>query len=374
MVVSPSRNQGIDALRGASIVLVVMLHLAIRLPLSRTDLAMIAPRWVLNALCYNGAESVLVFFVISGFLIAGNAIDRWGSLGTPRMRAFYVRRAARILPCLLALVAVISALDLLRVPDYTITRADQSLPGAIFAALSFHLNWYESYSNYLPASWDVLWSLSVEEVFYIVFPLACLFAARGSAPLVALLILLAASLPVTRGAIHGNELLREKAYLPGMAAIATGVLAAMAVRRWRPGRQWQLVLKTSGVLCWLCVMLAEDFIWPHLGESTMLVLTVGSASLLVGLYGSPRLRLPGFGWLRAFGRLSYEVYLTHMFVVFTALDLFHAAGLPDRVGYLLYPAVLAGSLGVGVVVARALSQPAEAWVRLRWQPRQAVLF
>jgi peptidoglycan/LPS O-acetylase OafA/YrhL len=358
-----SRNQGIDLLRGVSIVLVIMHHLAIRMPLARTAVSAVLPARLLNALCWNGGEAVVVFFVISGFLITSHALDRWRSLGRPRIAGFYVRRAARILPCLLALVAILALLDLAGVPHYTITRADQSLPGAMFAALTFHLNWYEASSGYLPANWDVLWSLSVEEVFYLGFPLACLLARRSPTPLVVLLILLAASLPATRGAISGNELLREKAYLPGMAAIATGVLAALAIHGRTLPRRCSAALVAVGAAAWLGIMGAEDLIWPRLGESTMLILTGGTACALVGLHGMPRATLPCSAWLRAFGRLSYEAYLTHMFVVFTALTLFHQAGMPDRCEYLLYPAVLAAALWLAALVAHHVSQPAERRVR-----------
>jgi peptidoglycan/LPS O-acetylase OafA/YrhL len=197
-----ARNHGIDLLRGLSILLVVLHHTGLRIPLKRTVLGDWLPHRLLDALNYNGGEAVAVFFVISGFLITRNALERWGRLGVIHVRAFYVRRAARIVPCLLLLVAVLSVLDLLSVPDYVIVRATQSLPRAIMAALGLHLNWYEGQTGYLPGGWDVLWSLSIEEVFYLGFPLACLLTRQGRVLAVPLTVL-ALSLPFTHAALAG---------------------------------------------------------------------------------------------------------------------------------------------------------------------------
>ena len=98
-----SRNSGIDLLRGLSILFVILNHLGLRIPLKKTALADVLPGWFLSRLNYNGYEAVFVFFVISGFLIAGNALQRWGGLERIDLRAFYARRFARIMPCLLAL-------------------------------------------------------------------------------------------------------------------------------------------------------------------------------------------------------------------------------------------------------------------------------
>ena len=72
----PARNPGIDLLRGLAIVLEVFNHLGLRIPLEKSALAGVLPRWLLNRLNWNGYEAVYVFFVISGFLIAGNALRR----------------------------------------------------------------------------------------------------------------------------------------------------------------------------------------------------------------------------------------------------------------------------------------------------------
>ena len=102
-------------------------------------LAEFLPRWVLGALIYSGYEAVFVFFVISGFLITTNALSRWGSLGQIKLNDFYLQRAARIL----LLLVVFSARHLLGVTNYAIERPGQSLAGALFSALTLHLNWYD---------------------------------------------------------------------------------------------------------------------------------------------------------------------------------------------------------------------------------------
>ncbi|HVZ31978.1 MAG TPA: acyltransferase family protein, partial [Polyangiaceae bacterium] len=115
-----------------------------------------------------------MFFVISGFLITTNSLGRWGSLPAVDARRFYQLRFARIAPTLAMLLAVLSVLHLAGVEGYTINTERATLPRALLAAATFHLNWFEAVRGfYLPPSWDVLWSLSVEESFYLIFPLAC---------------------------------------------------------------------------------------------------------------------------------------------------------------------------------------------------------
>lgn len=366
------RNPGIDLLRGLAILLVVFNHLGLRIPLKKTALADVLPGWFLSRLNYNGYEAVFVFFVISGFLIAGNALRRWGSLERIDVRAFYARRFARIVPCLLVLIVVLSVLHLLAVQDYTISRAGQSLPGAIWAALGLHLNWYEGHTGYLPGNWDVLWSLSIEEVFYIGFPLVCLLTRRLWV-LVPMLLLLALSMPWTHAALRGNEIWQEKAYLPGMSAIAIGVLGALLAARSAtlPARTTSL-LGSLGAIGLVAATMDGAVMWHLLRDGYMLLLALSALCLLLACeqrqrHGAWR-AWRGLDWLRLWGRLSYEIYLTHMFVVFAVVRLFKLAGGDMRLGVLWYLLTLPLCLILGAMVERWLSTPCERWLRTRLSP------
>lgn len=360
------RDPGIDTLRGLAIVLVVLHHIAIRFPLKGTALAQWLPKPLRYALTTMGYEAVFVFFVVSGFLTAGNSLRRWGSLQAIDARRFYRQRFARIVPGLLAVVLVLSGMHLAGVPDFVIDGPGQSLPRAAAAALGLHLNWYEGATGYLPGAWDVLWSLSIEEAFYLAFPLLCL-GLRPAGVLAAFLALLVLAMPWLRAMGGINEIWLEKSYGPGLSAIALGVLAACAAHERLVSQALALVLGLAGLGGLLSVLLAEGWLWPRLGHGVMLLLAGASAALLLACDAARRhgvsLALPGLGWLRAWGRLSYEIYLTHMFVVLAAVALARHWQAPPAHAPLWYLPVLAVSWGLGAVVARTFTGPCERWLR-----------
>jgi peptidoglycan/LPS O-acetylase OafA/YrhL len=362
-----TRNPGIDCLRGLSIVLVILNHIGLRMRLSQGVLAQFLPESFLNSLNFNGSEAVFIFFVISGFLITSNSLARWGSLGAIHLRSFYVRRAARILPCLLILIAVLSVLHLARVQGYVIDRAGQSLPRAISSAIGLHLNWYEGKTGYLPANWDVLWSLSIEEVFYLGFPLVCLFV-RKQWILAPALALLALSLPISLASIIGNPIWKEKAYLPGMAAIAIGVLGALIAAHYRPKRQGILLtLQVFGACGIVAVLFFESKLWLFLGHGTLLLLTFSTICLILAFHwrgiDNTHWAIRRAARLQSFGRLSYEIYLTHMFVILTLVRIFKSSGASVKWGIIWYIPVLELSWLLGWAVAKYISTPSDKYIR-----------
>jgi peptidoglycan/LPS O-acetylase OafA/YrhL len=371
------RLDGIDVLRGLSIFAVILLHILIRFAGMHVRLGWDWPMYTRHFVFLNGGNGVTTFFAVSGFLITLTSLRRFGSLATIRPRAFYRIRFARIMPLLLLMLFVLSVLHLLRVDGYVINPKFFTLPRALLAALTFHLNWLEASRNaWLPACWTVLWSLSIEEMFYLFFPLVSLaLFCRGRFGRIAwitLALVLFALGPFARVVWAKNDLQAENSYLAGMASIAIGCLTALVVDRLSPRSMRRVWLVAVEALGWAGILLIA--IWPRwhvmrvLGRSgTDDSLLALSACLVMAAVTLRRKR--GSRWsapLRWFGRHSYELYLSHEFIVIAGLELYgrryphnasHTVIAMFVVGMLLATAPLAWAL------AHWFTEPANRWLR-----------
>jgi peptidoglycan/LPS O-acetylase OafA/YrhL len=363
------RLDGIDLIRGLAIFFVLMNHVNMRLVLGQVPYGQALPRQVLGTLVWSGQYGVQMFFAVSGFLITSTSLGRWGSPAAVRPWDFYLLRFARIAPLLILLLVILSALHRLGISWFVVPDQMGGLGAALFAALTFHINVLEALRGYLPASWDVLWSLSVEEVFYLFFPIVCRWLGGGRW-LTRLLIAFVAIGPIARTIIAGqNEVWQEYSYLGGMDAIAMGCLTALAVPRLSLSPAGLIAVRATGASFIAFIlglsMLVDQLGLPRLGLD-MTVIALGTCLVMATLARAPR-RLPmAAGPLLWLGKRSYEIYLTHMFVVIGLYVMFLGLGAPSvGVPALFLAAVLLSGI-LGEVVARLFSEPMNRYLRRRW--------
>ena len=361
------RLDGIDVLRGLSILAVILLHIWIRFAGSHVRLGADWPKYTRHFIFQNGGNGVTIFFAVSGFLITLTSLRRFGSLDAVNLRAFYRIRFARIMPLLLLMLAVLSVLHLTHAEGYVINEKFFTLPRALFAALTFHLNWLEASRNaWLPACWTVLWSLSIEEMFYLFFPLITLLffrrARAGRWAWIALALTFFVLGPFARVVWSKNDLQAENSYLAGIASIALGCLTAYLVDRLSQRSMRTAGLRIAEIAGWAGILLIA--IWPRwtitrtLGRSgtddALLALSVCLVMAAVTLR-----RKRGSHWsapLRWFGRHSYELYLSHEFIIIAGVALYAR----------YYPHHSSRSIIAMFVIAMLLLTAPLAWVLARW--------
>jgi len=294
---SPRRIPSLDGLRALSIALVILSHLigTRGFPVGQRALGTVGD---------FGYLGVRVFFVISGFLITTLLIREHGKTGTVSLRGFYVRRAWRIFPAFYTFVVVM-------VVAWAV-GAVALRAGDVVAGLTYTMNYHYD------RSWQLghIWSLSVEEQFYLVWPALMLLAGRRRIVAVATAMIVLA--PLCRAlawfvAPYRDDVIME-AYPCVMDSIACGcVMAALRGRLDQSPRYLAWLGSPGFVVVPLAVVAANLPMWFPLEYTVNITIMNLGLALIVDRV----VRFPDgpIGWVlntRALiwiGTLSYSLYL-----------------------------------------------------------------
>ncbi|MEO6777601.1 MAG: acyltransferase [Kofleriaceae bacterium] len=290
---SVGRIATLDGLRAVSIVLVLFSHLTGTVNFLR--LAHTA--WLAEA-------GVRTFFVISGFLITTLLVRERDKTGRISLRDFYVRRAFRIFPAFYTYIAVIAVLVMAGV--LVISKVDFAY------AVSYAMNFHEHRAWYL----GHMWSLAVEEQFYVLWPLLMVVLGTRRALMFAIGAVLLA--PVLRvgalvawPAISG---LTDQAFPFVFDSIALGCVLAILRSRleaWPPYRRlltarWFWLVPLALIPTLIIERPVIDLGFSTTAANVGIALAIHRCVMMPTARVGRVLELPGFVWI---GTLSYSLYL-----------------------------------------------------------------
>lgn len=299
----------LDGIRGIAVLMVVLLHAMFGIMTPEFQYQVPGP---LYRFVFGGGGGVDLFFVLSGFLIGGILVDHKDA--DNYFKIFWIRRAARILPVYLLLMAtyvVAKQIGQNGAPWFHAFLMKDPLP--LWTYLTFTQNYFMAAENTGGARWiGITWSLAVEEQFYLIFPFVVFFLSKKAVMKVALFILIAA--PVLRGFLWDNYGFYV-GYFPTPAradGLMFGVVAAYLIRskklQWLADRRVLLDI-LAGVAIYILMWKAK---W--VGES-------GAFSLRSALFAYAIVRIfITDGVYRKFlrsrfmvfmGLISYSFYMYH---------------------------------------------------------------
>jgi peptidoglycan/LPS O-acetylase OafA/YrhL len=333
----------------------------------------------------GGYVGVDVFFVVSGYLITGLLLSESARKGRISLGDFYARRARRIIPAATVVTVVTVVASLMTLP---LLRVQEILKDAVWVTFfAANIRMADVGTDYFaigqpPSPLRHYWSLSVEEQFYLVWPVLlvlCLLMLRRVGKVadfrklagVVIGVVIVASLAWSMWATYHSPVTAYFSSLTRAYELGIGAACAVIARRVALGQLTRQVLAAGGLLTIAAVALlysdATDF--PGIAA---LVPVLGTAALVVAGQGAatPTLVARGLSWKPAttIGDWSYSIYLWHwplIVLVRSHVGPERFASVGIRVGVLVVALVLSWA------TYRFIEQP---FRRGRWQrPRLAML-
>ncbi|MBA2348973.1 MAG: acyltransferase [Solirubrobacterales bacterium] len=299
----------------------------------------------------GGFVALDLFFVLSGFLITGLILSEVEKTGRLSLRDFYARRARRLLPLAAAVLGVIAIVSAIMFA----TQRAQNVSDDVIAAALYFSNWhfiaqdldYFAFKSATVSPVEHYWSLSVEEQFYLVWPLLVLGVTALTArlglshrrTLLAVLIVIGAA-----SLAHSIQFSAENpraAYLSTLTRVWQIVAGAILVIVLPAGLRLSKRVSTSLVAGGLAVLVATTVTYSSGGAypgwkaifpilATLAIIVGGTA--VMSSAPTRLLSLPPFQYL---GRISYSWYLWHWpALVFVAAE-FGPLSWPQSVGVTL---------------------------------------
>jgi len=292
------RIHQIQALRALAALLVVLFH------------AKLSP---------GGFIGVDIFYVISGYLITGIIIKEIGNTGTFKYRSFYLRRAKRLLPASLGILALTAVFSWLVLPATVRTNLGKDvLAASLYVSNYLFAFWQNDYQNLNATPSPVIhyWSLAVEEQFYIFWPIIIFSlwklgkrraVATGVCAITFISFLFSLYL-TNANPIWSFYSLPTRAWELGIGALLLFLPKSLSITR----------SVSSSLMVWLgaALLISSVFIFsertPFPGYNALLP-TVGTAILIAGIAAWPPIfndlsKLRIVQWL---GAISYPFYLWH---------------------------------------------------------------
>jgi peptidoglycan/LPS O-acetylase OafA/YrhL len=309
----------------------------------------------------GGFLGVDVFFVISGYLITMLMLEEHHRTGGLSVKGFYRRRARRLLPALFVLLLAVCVVAVLFYREELARLRPQEL-----SALTYSTNWYliftdGSYFDQLgrPLALQHLWSLAVEEQFYLLWPLVMVFLLhrfRDRLGSIALIIgALAGASAIWMALLYEPGADPSRLYYGTDTRLATLLMGGLLAIFWRPsalahggvrrhGRIFDVVGLFALAAIILCFVNTSDtsaalYRGGFLGLAVVTALAVAAASHPGTAFG----RVLGVGVLTWIGLRSYALYLWHWPV--------YVVTRPDADVPVHGAALLALRLGVTVLLA-----------------------
>ncbi|HEX4347553.1 MAG TPA: acyltransferase [Vicinamibacterales bacterium] len=286
----------LDGLRGVSILLVLFAH-------ARGTLG--TPAFLSSAAFDHGVLGVRVFFVISGFLITRLIVEEIDTTGRLSLKLFYIRRALRIFPAFYLFLGVVicaSAVHWLAIPA-----------GNFWFAATYTMNFVQH------GYWETghLWSLAVEEQFYLLWPFTICTLGLRRASILAALLAVAAPYALLALFLRGSGIymIANTAFPLSLDAIAAGCVLGAYIGRLEAHAVFQRVIRSRYGAVAPVVVLALDFLDHH----SALYHGVAQPAITAGIcYSIARythaVQSPGARLLAArplvwLGQRSYSLYL-----------------------------------------------------------------